>query len=98
MFKCDEQDQGFFLSEDMLSQENSSEYFFSVDAPDGCEIKFSANDKYLAVFSDRSLQVYEIEVRQAESILSINEGDTEEQIFTGRSGKEENRLIPKRDF
>ena len=60
----------------MLSQENSPEYFFSVDAPDGCEIKFSSNDKYLAVYSDRSLQVYEVEARREPSVLSIND-DTE---------------------
>ena len=81
----------------MLSQEDSSEYFFSVDAPDNCQIKFSANDKYMAVFSDRSLQVYEIEARRERSVLSIND-NTEEQIFAVSGKNKENILTPERDF
>ena len=86
------------MSEEMLSQENSSEYLFSVDAPDGCDIKFSTNDKYLAVFSDTSLQVYEIEARRERSVLSINDDNTEEQIFVDVQDNKENMLTPKRDF
>ena len=49
------------MNEAMLEQ-TSPEYTFSVEAPDDCVVEFTTNDKYMAVVSEHSLDIYEIPV------------------------------------
>lgn len=63
VYRCDEVDSEFFKTSDVLTI-GSPEYVFSVESLDeDSAVEFSADDNYMAVVSDKSLDVFDIRIK-----------------------------------